>query len=266
MEVHSRMAMEIADLQLLKPGGHGEVGIAYHQPGEITDGLQLTGTVDINLGVVHIRQRTGQRVCHIAVCPLLHQIGAVLHGGVDIRIGCDSNIVFGIATESHHIGQRIPGIIFGVQIAETVIQPPFSLLGFGALQHGEIACRVLFNQRLEVLEIGVLVEYGFGPLCLMLRKALFRHRKGERTFRAQLLVHLLEFLEEHRTDIDPQNRLLTVIDVSTGRHVVDILQIVGEHQRTFVVDADGGIEVIGQRKPLTSRHEGREHMLRRSTA
>lgn len=121
MEVHSRMAMEIADLQLLKPGSHREISVAYHQPGEVANGLQLTGTVDINLGVVHIGQRTGQRVCHIAVCPLLHQIGAVLHGGVDIRIRRDSNIVLGVAAKRHHIGQSIPGIVLGVQITEAVI-------------------------------------------------------------------------------------------------------------------------------------------------
>ena len=168
----------IADLQALEPGGHGEIRVAHHQPGKVADGLKLTGTVDINLGVVHIGQWTGQRVCHIAVRPLLHQIGAVLDGCVDVRIRRDGNIILGIATEGHHIGQGIPGIVLGVQVAEAVIQPPLSLLGLGALQHGEVAGGVLLHQGLEVLEVGVLVEHRFGPLCLMLLKPLFRHGEG----------------------------------------------------------------------------------------
>ena len=170
--------LRITDLQALKPGSHGEIRVAHHQPGKVADGLKLAGTVDINLGVVHIGQRTGQRVCHIAVRPLLYQIGAVLHRRVDIRIRRDGNIILGVSTKGHHIGQGIPGIVLGVQIAESVIQPPLSLLGLGALQHGEIAGRVLLHQGLEVLEIGILVEHRFGPLCLMLLKPLFRHSEG----------------------------------------------------------------------------------------
>lgn len=121
LEVHSRMAMEIADLQLLKPGSHGEVRIANHQPGEVANRLQLTGAVDVDLGVVHIGERAYQGVCLIPICPLLYQIGAVLHGGVDIHIRRDSNIVLGVAAKRHHIGQSIPGIVLGVQITEAVI-------------------------------------------------------------------------------------------------------------------------------------------------
>ena len=43
--------------------------------------------------------------------------------------------------------------------------------------------------------------------------------------------------------------------------MVDVLQIVGEHKRTLVVDADGGIKVVRQREPPAPRHEGREHIL-----
>ena len=144
----------------------------------------------------------------------------------------------------------VPGIVLGVQIAETVIQPPFSLLGLGALQHGEVAGCVLLHQGLEVLEVGVLVEHRFGPLCLMLLKPLFRHGEGQRAIGTQLLVHGLDILKESRPDIDPQDGLLTVVDISPGLGVVDVLQIVGKHQRTLVVDADGRIEVVGQREPL----------------
>ena len=251
----------ISDLQALKPGGHGEIRVAHHQPGKVADGLQLTGTVDINLGVVHIGQRTGQRVCHVSVGPLLHQIGAVLHRSVDICIRRDGNIILGVATEGHHIGQGIPGIVLGVQIAEPVIQPPLSLLCLGALQHGKVAGCVLLHQGLEVLEVGILIEHCFGPLRLMLLKPLFRHGEGQRAIGAQLLVHGLDVLIECLPDINPQDGLLTVVDISPGLGVVDVLQIVGEHQRTFVVDADGRIEVIGQREPLAPRHEGREHIL-----
>ena len=158
------------------------------------------------------------------------------------------------------IGQGIPGIVLGVQIAETVIQPPFSLLGLGALQHGEVAGRVLLHQRLEVFKVGVLIEHRFGPLCLMLLKPLFRHGEGQRAIGTQLLIHGLDVLIECLPDINPQDGLLAVVDISPGLGVVDVLQIVGEHQRTFVVDADGRIEVIGQREPLAPRHKGREHI------
>ena len=95
----------------------------------------------------------------------------------------------------------------------------------------------------------------------MLLKPLFRHGEGQRAIGAQLLVHGLDILIESCPDIDPQDGLLTVVDIGPGLGMIDVLQIVGEHQRAFVVDADGGIEVIGQREPLAPGHEGREHIL-----
>lgn len=86
-------------------------------------------------------------------------------------------------------------------------------------------------------------------------------RKPEQLFLAVALADVGAEFNKGLPDINPQDGLLTVVDISPGLGVVDVLQIVREHQRTLVVDANSRIEVIGQREPLAPRHEGREHIL-----
>ena len=69
-------------------------------------------------------------------------------------------------------------------------------------------------------------------------------RKGSR--RTERLVHGLQLRGEHLSKVLPEDGLLAVEDVRAALGLVDVLQIVGEHEGTFVIDSDGRIEVVGQ--------------------
>lgn len=94
----------ITDFQALKPGGHGEIRIAHHQPGKVADGLKLAGTVDINLGVIqdgvgdYIRTaQSGIITMTTDTYPVLRRIMAIYHLSGD---NCGDDSVQRIADET----------------------------------------------------------------------------------------------------------------------------------------------------------------------
>ena len=240
----------VAQDQLLQLGGVDKLRIAHTKRRKIAHIGKLRCGINIDFRIVHIVEGALHHVGLVSLCSGLHQVGAVLHCGIHIGIRGDGNVGLGIATQSDDIRQRVTGIVLGVDIPKTVIQPPLSLLGLGAKEHGQIGCGALLLQWSQVLEPRILIEDGFRPLGLMLLKCLLDLVIGDHPGGAKGLIHGPQLFREHLPQVFPEYGLLTVVDVSTTRRTVDVLQIVGEHKGAFVVDPNRGIHVVGQKYDL----------------
>ena len=240
----------VAQDELLQLGGIDELGIAHPERRKIAHIGKLRCGINIDFRIVHIVEGALHDVGFVSLCSGLHQIGTIFHCGIHVSVWRDRDIRLGIATQGDDIGQRVTGIVLGVDIPEAVIQPPLSLLCLGAKKHRKISRRALLLQWSQVLEPGILIEDGFRPLGLMLLKCLLDLVIGDHPGGAKSLIHGPQLFREHLPQVLPEYGLLTVVDVSTTRRTVDVLQIVGEHKGAFVVDPNRGIHVVGQKYDL----------------
>ena len=165
-------------------------------------------------------------------------------------IGSKCNVVFRISSELDIICQGIAGRILGIHVPKTVIEPPLSLLRFGALGHGKVCPVALVQQGLDVFVVGVLVKDRLGPFGLMgLKHALndtVRHGPGG----PPGLPLCLDLSSKCHPEIVPERAVLSIEHVSPGSCRVCILQFIAECQRTFIVDSDGRIRIIQSPVPF----------------
>ena len=98
-----------------------EFRITNLQATQVADRLNLARRVNINLSVVHIGKRTGQRVASASKCAHLLKITAVLDASVDVGIRLDRDVCFGIASQGYNVAQAVTRIILGVHVAESVV-------------------------------------------------------------------------------------------------------------------------------------------------
>ena len=251
----------VAQLDAAQLRGHAKVGKAHLQAAEVAHAGQLTGRIDINFGVVHVVQRAHQCVGRIAHAPRLHQVAAVFHTGINVGVGRHGHVGLGIAAQLDHVGKRVAGVVLAVHVAETVVQPPLALFGLAALEHGQVCAAAVLDQGGQVLKPGVLVKDGLAPFGLVLLKGGFHPAVGQHAGAAQGLIHGLDFAGEGVAQVAPHHALLAVEHVRAARQGVGVLQAVAEYQRALVIDAQGGVKVIGQPAPLARAHQGREGVL-----
>ena len=253
-------ARAVAQLQALELGRHAEFRIAHLQTAQVPDVLDLACGIHIDLRVVHIVQRALQLIAAAPQRPGLHQIAAVLHRGVDVRIWRHRDVALGIATQGDHIRQAVPGVVLAVHVPEPVVQPPLPLLRLAALEHPQIGADAVGEQRLQILEVAVLVEDGLRPLLLVGLKPGLRVRVAQLPLAPQRLVHAHQLRAESLTQVLPENALLAVEHIRRA-YLVDVLQGVVEHQRALVVGADGRVHIVGQPAPHIPAHSGGEGVL-----